>query len=205
MNNKLIIEEDTTLNKLDITNINLIVVKNNKSLTILSFKNNSDFEIENYGFVNINLNMIEEEKSIKINNINLSEKSEFNCFISSKRTSIDVNIKSINNSPKTSSKIILKSFGEKLNNISLVGKAITPKNIKNSNCYIDCSILLNEDFTGNVSCIPILDIANGETTGYHKGSISDMPKELLDFLSNRNISKEQAHKLLINGFLTSPN
>lgn len=158
-----------------------ITIKDNSSLTIDYFKNINEDNNEINIYIGNNSSLVFNHSYINNNNYNL----KININYIGEKSSVLVNIRGVNDGGI--SKVDID--GTLLNN-----------NISN---ILDEKIKIINTNNGKVICKPNMYIKTSEIIANHENAIGNINKDEIFYLMSKGISRENAEKLIINGYLLS--
>jgi len=75
------------------------------------------------------------------------------------------------------------------------------KSATNSVVKVDCDGLLLDEISSN-NAVPIINIANTNSTVAHEASAGKINEQDLFYLMSRGISEEEATSMIVNGFIS---
>ncbi|MBD3280127.1 hypothetical protein GF389_01210 [Candidatus Dojkabacteria bacterium] len=102
--------------------------------------------------------------------------------------------------PNIDHEVIIKAVLENNSELDLEAVLKVEKGAKNSNTYLKLGcLLLSDDAKARV--IPSLEITEDAVKSGHGATVSSINKEHLDYLMSRGISRLDAEKLIVSGFL----
>lgn len=158
-----------------------ITIKDNFSLTIDYFKNINEDNNEINIYIGNNSSLVFNHSYINNNNYNL----KININYTGEKSSVLVNIRGVNDGGI--SKVDID--GTLLNN-----------NISN---ILDEKIKIINTNNGKVICKPNMYIKTSEIIANHENAIGNINKNEVFYLMSKGISRDNAEKLIINGYLLS--
>lgn len=158
-----------------------ITIKDNSSLTIDYFKNINEDNNEINIYIGNNSSLVFNHSYINNNNYNL----KININYTGEKSSVLVNIRGVNDGGI--SKVDID--GTLLNN--------------NINNILDEKIKIINTNNGKVICKPNMYIKTSEIIANHENAIGNINKDEVFYLMSKGISKDNAEKLIINGYLLS--
>ena len=113
---------------------------------------------------------------------------------------VDINLTIIHKSPHTRANTVLKGVASDKANIRFFGRIIIEPDCGDTQSFLEERILLLSD-TAKAEAVPELEILTDDVKCSHAASISRVPEEHLFYLQSRGISKSEAEKLIVEGFL----
>ncbi|NCN23876.1 MAG: hypothetical protein COU65_04815 [Candidatus Pacebacteria bacterium CG10_big_fil_rev_8_21_14_0_10_42_12] len=102
--------------------------------------------------------------------------------------------------PQTLAKTNLRGVARDKAHLSFSGRIIIDEHCGGTNSFLTERILLLSD-TATAEAIPDLEILSDDVKCSHAASVSSIPAEQLFYLMSRGISKFEAEKLIVDGFL----
>lgn len=115
-----------------------------------------------------------------------------------KRVEVEVIIH--HQAPRTLANTILKGVARDKSSLKFVGRIIIDPDCGQSNSFLTERILLLSD-QAHAEAVPDLEILTDDVKCSHAASISNISEEHLFYLMSRGLSKKQAEKLIVDGFL----
>lgn len=158
-----------------------ITIKDNSSLTINYFKNINEDNNEINIYIGNNSSLVFNHSYINSNNYDL----KININYTGEKSSVLVNIRGVNDGGI--SKVDID--GTLLNN--------------NINNILDEKIKIININNGKVICKPNMYIKTSEIIANHENAIGNINKDEVFYLMSKGISKDNAEKLIVNGYLLS--
>jgi len=113
---------------------------------------------------------------------------------------LTVKLTIVHSAPHTRANTSLKGVAGGHSTIKFDGRIIVTPNCPDTNSFLEERILLISD-TARAEVIPDLEIESDDVKCSHAATISRIPEEQLFYLMSRGISRPQAEKLIIEGFL----
>ncbi len=112
-----------------------------------------------------------------------------------------VSVKVHHTAPNTKATTTLKGAADDQAFIKFVGSIVIDKNCGSSNSFLTERILLLSD-SARAEAVPELEILTDDVRCSHAASVSKIPEAQLFYLMSRGVSREEAKKLVVEGFLT---
>ncbi len=120
--------------------------------------------------------------------------------LASSRQHQDIGAKVLHLAPHTSSSIISKSITKGSGRASYRGLVKVDHSAYHSKSVVVCDALLL-DKESRSDTYPVNQVFNKEVEVQHEATVSKIGEEQLLYLMSRGVSKEQARKLIVNGFI----
>ena len=158
-----------------------ITIKDNSSLTIDYFKNINEDNNEINIYIGNNSSLVFNHSYINNSNYNL----KININYTGEKSSVLVNIRGVNDGG--------------ISKVDIDG-ALLNNNINN---ILDEKIKIINTNNGKVICKPNMYIKTSEIIANHENAIGNINKDEVFYLMSKGISKDNAEKLIINGYLLS--
>lgn len=158
-----------------------ITIKDNSSLTIDYFKNINEDNNEINIYIGNNSSLVFNHSYINNNNYNL----KININYTGEKSSVLVNIRGVNDGG--------------ISKVDIDGTLLS-NNISN---ILDEKIKIINTNNGKVICKPNMYIKTSEIIANHENAIGNINKDEVFYLMSKGISKDNAEKLIINGYLLS--
>ncbi len=102
--------------------------------------------------------------------------------------------------PRTQANTTLKGVARDKSQLKFKGRIVIDKNCGQSNSFLTERILLLSD-QARAEAIPDLEILTDDDQCSHAASISNLNEKQLFYLMSRGLSRKQAEKLIVEGFL----
>ncbi|MBN1331342.1 SufD family Fe-S cluster assembly protein [Candidatus Dojkabacteria bacterium] len=102
--------------------------------------------------------------------------------------------------PNIKHEVIIKAVLEGSSELDLEAILKVPKGAKNTDTYLKLECLLLSD-KAKARVIPSLEIMEDAVKSGHGATVSSVNKEHMDYLMSRGLSKDNAKKIIIEGFL----
>jgi Fe-S cluster assembly protein SufD len=115
-------------------------------------------------------------------------------------TDIVIHTHQIHQHPHTKSTLLVKSVIPDRSMVSYVGTIRIEKNATLSDAYQKNETMLLGD-TARIHTSPILEILNHDVKCTHGATSKPIPKEELLYLQSRGITRSQARKMIVKGFI----
>lgn len=158
-----------------------ITIKDNSSLTIDYFKNINEDNNEINIYIGNNSSLVFNHSYINNNNYNLKIYINY----TGEKSSVLVNIRGVNDGG--------------ISKVDIDGTLLS-NNISN---ILDEKIKIINTNNGKVICKPNMYIKTSEIIANHENAIGNINKDEVFYLMSKGISKDNAEKLIINGYLLS--
>ncbi len=102
--------------------------------------------------------------------------------------------------PHTRANTVLKGVAQDKGQLRFVGRIIIDKNCGDTQSFLEERVLLLSD-EAKAETVPDLEIESDDVKCSHAASISRIPDEQLFYLQSRGVSRSQAEKMIVEGFL----
>jgi len=102
--------------------------------------------------------------------------------------------------PNIKHEVIIKAVLEDNSELDLEAVLRVEKGAKNTNTYLKLDCLLLSD-NAKARVIPSLEIMEDSVKSGHGATVSSVNKEHMEYLMSRGLSKDNAKKIIIEGFL----
>ncbi|MCB9801524.1 MAG: SufD family Fe-S cluster assembly protein [Pseudomonadales bacterium] len=129
-----------------------------------------------------------------------SEVTILGAFHTKKSESLSVDLTIHHKAPRTKANTVLKGVAEDTSSIRFFGKIIIDPECGQSNSFLTERILLLSD-SARAEAIPELEILTDDVKCSHAASVTSIPEEHVFYLMSRGLSKHQAERLVVDGFL----
>lgn len=125
-------------------------------------------------------------------------------FLAQSRDTIAVSVVIHHQAAHTRASTTLKGAADDQAQLSFKGKIIIDEACGNSNSFLTERILLLSD-QSRAEAVPELEILTDDVKCSHAASVSKIPEDQLFYLASRGVSRAEAKKLIVEGFLESQN
>ncbi len=112
----------------------------------------------------------------------------------------DSGAKLIHLAPNTSSKVVAKSISKDGGRTSYRGMVTVDKRAKNCQIKVNCDALLLDEKSRS-DTYPLMQINNNRVKMEHEASVSKISEEQLFYLQSRGLSRQEAERMIVAGFL----
>ncbi len=117
------------------------------------------------------------------------------------KNKIEVSVVIHHQAPNTRANTTLRGVAGDSAHISLKGKIIIDHACGNSNSFLTERVLLLSN-QAHAECVPDLEIHTYDVKCSHAASITRIPEAHLFYLMSRGLSRSEAEKLIVEGFLS---
>lgn len=121
-------------------------------------------------------------------------------FLATNRDWVSVNVVIHHQAPHTRATTTLKGAADDQAHLSFRGKIIIDEGCGNSNSFLTERILLLSP-QSRAEAVPELEILTDDVKCSHAASVSKIPEDQLFYLASRGVGREEAKKLIVEGFL----
>ncbi len=112
----------------------------------------------------------------------------------------DSGAKLIHLAPYTSGKVVAKSISKDGGRTSYRGMVTVDKRAKHCQIKVNCDALLLDEISRS-DTYPLMQINNNQVKMEHEASVSKISEEQLFYLQSRGLSREEAERMIVAGFL----
>ena len=112
----------------------------------------------------------------------------------------DSGAKLIHLAPNTSGKVVAKSISRDGGRTSYRGMVTVDRRAKNCQIKVNCDALLLDEKSRS-DTYPLMQINNNRVKMEHEASVSKISEEQLFYLQSRGLSRQEAERMIVAGFL----
>lgn len=121
-------------------------------------------------------------------------------FLANDEEVVHVSVVVHHRAPNTRAQTTLKGAADDAAQITFKGKIIIDENCGGSNSFLTERILLLSD-NARAEAVPELEILTDDVNCSHAASVSKIPEAQVFYLMSRGLSREEAKRLVVEGFL----
>lgn len=113
---------------------------------------------------------------------------------------VELNLKIVHKVPHTSAQTQIRGVAWDSSTLKLWGTIVIEKKAQQTNSFLKENVLLMSP-TARAEAVPNLEIEANDVKCSHAATISNIPDEHLFYLMSRGITKADAERLIVEGFL----